>query len=193
MSILKIYIDTETTGVDRNVHHAHQIAGIIVDGDEVVEKFNIVFRPHSLDGAEPEALVKTHLTLEELDARPKSVKEAHVELCSILARHINKYDKTDKAFLVGYNAQFDADFLRKFFTTAGDNYFGSWFWTPAVDVMSVAAWFIGNNRKNLPNFKLGTVCVAADIEWSEDHAHDAFYDVAKTFELDSFLRNNIAP
>lgn len=38
-------------------------------------------------------------------------------------------------------------------------------------------------RLATPNFRLGTVCQHAGIEFSEDEAHDALYDIRKTWEL----------
>lgn len=188
---LHVYIDTETTGTEESIHHAHQIAGLIVSPDfQILESFNLEFVPYSIEGISEEALAKTRLTREQLLARPMSYKEAHSKLKGILGKHINQYDKADKAHLVGFRVEFDSDFLRKLFNCCGDNYFGSWFWTPAVDLMYVSAWLLGDGRGALPDFKLGTVCQAAGIEWSDDNAHDALYDVKKTYELDRYLKSN---
>ena len=122
----RVYIDTETTGTDIKLHHVHQISGIITDHQfNVLEKFDIKFRPISTANASPEAMEKCRLTPQILEEREMTAAQAHAELCAILARHCNKYDKTDKMHLVGYRAGFDADFLRAFFAACGDNYFGS--------------------------------------------------------------------
>lgn len=189
----RVYIDTETTGVDLSLHHVHQIGGIITTHDfTVLEKFNIRFSPFSVDGASSEALTKTRLTVEELANRALTYREAHTQLKAILGKHINQYDKTDKAHLIGFRTEFDVNFLRKLFDCCNDSYFGSWFWTPAIDLMSVSAWLLGDGRGALPNFKLETVCRAAELQWDETKAHDAMYDIEKTLELDKYLKSNFA-
>lgn len=188
---LRAYIDTETTGTEKHLHHAHQVSGLIVSPDfQIVDSFNLEFRPASLENISKEALEKCRLSVEQLNARPMSHREAHKAFTDILGKHINKYDKQDKAHLIGFKVGFDADFLRKWFSTCGDDYFGSWFWNPPIDLLSTAAWLLGDGRGALPNFKLGTVCQAAGLEWSDDNAHDAFYDIKKTFELDKYLKGN---
>ena len=39
----------------------------------------------------------------------------------------------------GYNARFDMDFVRALFEKSGDSYFGSWFYSAPLDVMSFVA------------------------------------------------------
>jgi len=189
----RVYLDTETTGVDLKLHHVHQIGGIISTHDfQILEKFNICFSPFSVENASPEALTKTRMTVDELSSRPLTYRDGHAQLKAILSKHINQYDKTDKAHLIGFRTEFDVGFLRKLFDSCGDNYFGSWFWNPAVDLMSVSAWLLGDVRGVLPNFKLETVCRAAELEWDETKAHDAMYDIEKTLELDKYLKSNFS-
>lgn len=79
-------------------------------------------------------------------------------------------------------ARFDADHLRAWFGKARDNYFGSWFWTPPMDLMSATALLLGDARCQLANFKLGTVCEYLGIE-ATGELHDASVDVEMTIEL----------
>ncbi len=93
---------------------------------------------------------------------------------------VDRYDKNDKFYFVGYNAKFDADHLRAWFQKNKDDYFGSWFWNPPLDVMSFAAFGLMRRRASLRNFQLLTVAEALGIATDKDNAHDALYDVELT-------------
>lgn len=99
----------------------------------------------------------------------------------MLAKYVDKFNKKDKFFLVGYNnASFDNQFLRGFFLQNGDNYFGSWFWSNSIDVMVLASNKLVERRAEMENFKLSTVAKFLGIQVSEDNLHDAFYDIYLT-------------
>lgn len=177
-----LFLDLETTGVDPVVHGVWQIAGqIFVDGVEV-ERFDIKCQPVRGKMVSAEALLSCGVTLEALrELRPSH--QGYQELLAILGRYVSKFDKKDKLFFVGYNAAFDSSFLRRWFEDHGDQYYGSWFWWPYVDLMTLAGAALMSVRATLENFKLGTVCRHLGIEFQDDEAHDAFYDVDKTREL----------
>src|SRR3712207_9107105 len=84
--------------------------------------------------------------------------EVYAQFVAMLGKHVDKFNKKDKFFLVGYNnAAFDNQFLRGFFLQNGDNYFGSWFWANTIDVMVLATAYLAERRPEMENFKLSTV------------------------------------
>lgn len=187
------FIDCETGGVDPRKHALLQVSGIIrIDQDSRImpigeESFTLRIRPFNGDVVEKEALEANHLNPEE----GVGPREAHIELLKILSKFVNKYDKRDKFFFVGYNTRFDNDFLRKFFEKCQDRYFGSWFWNPALDVMSLALVRLMERRQGMENFKLATVAKALGIEFDLDKAHGAEYDIAKTVEIFDKVTNRV--
>jgi DNA polymerase III alpha subunit (gram-positive type) len=183
------FIDTETTGVDRNRHHIFQISGRITDHElNTLESFNFKFKPHCLKFADAEALEKTRCTVEDLAKFETSASEVYAKFVEMCCRHVSKYDKKDKMHFVAYNATFDSDFMRQFFLLHGDNFFGSLFWNPPICLMQAMSWLTQRVRGSLPNFKLGTICQAAQLGWDESKAHDADYDISKTIELFKYIR-----
>jgi DNA polymerase-3 subunit epsilon len=175
-------VDVETTGT-RPVekYGVIQIAGVICVPENgalrEIDSFNFRCAPHAGDLISKEALAVNGTTIEQLRTYPSPL-EVHAHLTQQLARHVRKFDKTDKMFLVGYNGGFDADHLRAWFDKAGDKYFGSWFWTPCIDVMTMAALRLADRRSSMPNFKLTTVAEALGVAPFE--AHDALADVRAT-------------
>lgn len=183
MSIVKIFYDVETTGANPDKHSLHQVAGLIEVDEQVVEEFNIYSRPHPKAILEPEALIICKVTEAELWAYP-AMKDAKIQFCRIIAKYINRYDKSSKAYLVGFNNRgFDDKFLRMWFTLCDDPYFGSWFWPDSRDTMVLASEYLESRRPSMPNFQLHTVAQTLGLEVDESKLHDASYDVLLTRQI----------
>ncbi len=174
------FFDLETTGVSPAKNGIHQIGlEIVIDGI-TKESFDLKVRPNPKAMIEQEALDVAGVTKEQILAYPP-MEEVYSRLTAMLGRYVDKFKKTDKFFLVGYNnASFDNQFLRGFFMQNGDNYFGSWFWSNSIDVMVLATQYLMDRRSNMENFKLATVAKEMDIAIDESKLHDASYDLYLT-------------
>lgn len=176
------FCDLETTGLDSSKHAICQMAGSVVINGHKVESFDYKVRPFPGAMISKEYLEVTGRTVEEMREFPTE-QECYRELMAVLGRHVSKYDKADKFFWVGYNANFDVNFAREFFKRQGDQYFGSWFWSqPVFDLMPVAGMVWPELRPKLPNFKLGTVAEALGLTPSGG-LHDAGVDIDLTIQL----------
>lgn len=180
MAIKKLFYDVETTGVDERQNGIHQIAGCIEIDGVVVESFNYNVAPNLRAKITPEALAVCGVTEEQIKAyEPMGVVFKRFK--AMLRKHCDPYDKKDKMYLVGYNnAHFDDDFLRAWFTQNGDDYFGSWFWAGALDVMVLASQYLIDRRVNMKDFKLMTVATEVGLVVDESRLHDANYDIELT-------------
>ncbi len=125
-----------------------------------------------------EALEVAGVTRDQILAYPPMGEVYHQFVDGILAKYVDRYNKTDKFFLVGYNnASFDNQFLRGFFLQNGDKYFGSWFWANCMDVMVLATPYLAAKRAEMKDFKQGTVAKALGIPVEDEKLHDALYDI----------------
>jgi len=175
------FIDTETTGTDPKKNAVIEIAGIIViDG---VERGSFGYHPAPFDSDEIEdsALAVNGIKREQL-ALLSDPRDMHDALVETFTEHVDKFNKLDKFFFVGYNARFDADFIRSFFEKCGDQYFGSWFWFPPIDVMNLALIKLMDKRATMPNFKLATVANVLGLE-PEGRLHEAHADIRLTQQI----------
>ena len=174
------FFDLETTGFSPNQNGVHQIAGKIRIHGETKEVFDFKVRPFDTDKINAKALEVGGVTLEQIQAYPDPV-EVYKQIIDLLSKYVDKYDKGDKFFLVGYNnASFDNPFLREFFNKNNDPYFGSWFWSSSLDVMILATPFLARKRHLMPNFKLMTVAKFCNIVVDESRLHESGYDVELT-------------
>lgn len=176
------FMDTETTGTDPKLHGLVQVAGILEVDGEVVEEVNIHMHPFDQQVIEDSALQVIGKTLEEiLDYGPPELE--HQAFKERMEKHIDRYDKKDKAWIVGYNSHFDDAFLREWFLHCGDKFYGSLFHWPPIDVSVLAAMNFLDNKHELPNFQLMTVAENLGVEVEKEEAHDALYDAKITHLL----------
>lgn len=171
------YFDTETTGVKHWKNGIHQISGAIEIDGVIKEHFDFKVQPFKDAVIEDEALAVSGITREQI-AGYTPMQQVKREICGMLSKYVDKFDKRDKFFLIGYNnASFDNQFLRAFFVQCNDNYFGSWFWSSPIDVMILAGEFLKHERPLMIDFKQSTVARYLGIDVDETKLHDAEYDV----------------
>ncbi len=181
--MIKIFYDTETTGVDYKKHSMIQLAGLIEIDDVVVDEFNYDIKPHPKALIEPEALKVNKKTVEEIMLYT-DMKLVLPVFKKKLSRYIDRFDKDDNAFLVGFNnASFDDKFLRKFFELCGDDFINSWFYGNTIDVSVLASQYLLNRRSKMPTFKLKRVAMELGIEVDNNETHDALYDTQLTRQI----------
>lgn len=178
-----LFFDLETTGLMPNKHGIHQISGEITINGETKEKFNFNVKPNPKAEITDTALEIAGVTRELILTYPP-MEEVYAKFIEMLDRYIDRFDKTDKFFLAGYNnASFDNNFLRGWFLQNGDKYFGSWFWSHPLDVMILATQHLMKERGKMLNFQLRTVAQTLGIVIEEEKLHDASYDVDLTKQI----------
>ena len=178
-----LFFDLETTGIRYWRHGIHQLSGEIVIDGKSMESFNFHGRPNPQCDIDEEALRICHVTKDQISKYPP-MHEVYEQFVTMLSKYVNRYDRTDKFFLAGYNnASFDNYFLKAFFVQNGDNYFYSWFWVNSIDVMILATQALLEQRNGMPDFKQETVARYLGIESDKDKLHDAMYDIYLTKEI----------
>jgi len=183
--------DLETTGVKFWKNSIHQISGKVVIDGNVVESFNFKVKPYKDAIIEDSALSVSGITKDDLSSYME-MKDCYNEFVAILSKYVDKFSKTDKFHLLGYNnASFDNQFLRAWFTQNATtekeaqygNYFGSWFWSDSIDVMVLASNKLKGKRHLIENFKQSTVAKYLGIEIDESKLHDALYDIEVCLDI----------
>lgn len=151
--------------------------------ERLAKRFDIRLAPNPAATIEQEALDVAGVTLEQVQSY-QPMEEGYRQLIGILSKYVNKFDKRDKMYLVGYNnAGFDNNFLRALFQQCGDKYFGSWFYPNCMDVYVMVTPFLMGVRNDMENFKLMTVARTMGIEIDENKLHDATYDIELTRDI----------
>jgi len=175
------FIDVETTGLDDKANTIWQLAGQL-HTPKGIEKFEYKVKPFEGALLSEYALKMNHLTPDILNSFDEEAI-VYNSFIRMLNKYVDKYNKVDKFFFIGYNATFDERFVRALFERQGNKYFGSYFWYPPIDVMTLACYILRNQREKLTNFKLATVCRYLKIPIDEASLHDAQYDIDLTVKL----------
>ena len=183
-----LFYDIKTTGLHPKTASIVQIAGIMTEFTEdnevkLLGGFNYTMKPRVGREVDSSALDINGYTMKEL-ATFQDDREVFEKFIKFLDKHIDQYNKIDKAILAGYNnTHFDTDFLRQWFTDNNNNYFGSYFWSNFIDVMPEVSRYFIHYRPALLNFKLGTVAKAMGIEVNKTNLHDGLYDIKLTLHM----------
>ena len=179
--MIKVFYDLETTGLSAIENGIHQIAGMIEKDGVIVETFDFKVRPNPNKKITEEALAVAGVTLEQVLAYP-TMERVYKQFKLLICKYIDKFNRKDKAFLIGFNNRnFDDNFLRTFFMDNDDPYFGSLFWSASQDVMVLASHYLERRIQNMPNFKLMSVAKELGILVDETKLHDGSYDVNLTY------------
>lgn len=179
------FLDVETTGRRPVEKFAIiQIAGVICHEEDrqltQVASFDLLVSPFPDDVIEPDALRVNGSSLEAIKAYPHP-KKAHAKLLDAFGNQVDRFNKTSKMFFIGYNAGFDNDHMRAWFDKLGDPHFGSWFWTPPIDVMTLAGEYLMDKRIEMRDFKLGTIAETLGVKMTK--AHDALSDAVAARDI----------
>lgn len=186
----KLYYSLQTTGTEPEVHGIYQIGAIIEIDGTVKEKINMRFKPQGKAKIDNEFMTRKGMSMERLKEFPGS-RTAYMAFTDILTLFIDKYNKNDKFFLIGYNNRLVHDrFLKAFMAAHGDEYFGAYFWNNTVDLVSNATTQLMEVRTKMANFKLCTVAPRLGITISE-HKYDALQDALIIRQLYPILTNNV--
>jgi len=177
------WFDCETTGVSDN-SAIIQLAGLIEIDGQVIEQINLKARPHTGAEISMEALKVNNTTPDEIETFPEPII-LYKTLIDRLNLWVNKFNRSDKMVLAGYNVSFDDGFLRRLFTRCGDKYYGSYFMWPKIDVAHCVAEQCAKGLI-LPNYKLSTICERYGVPIN---AHDAMGDILATRDLYYRLKN----
>lgn len=177
-----IFIDTETGGVNPEKSALIQLSGIIRIDKKDVEKFNFYIKPFENSEVNEKALEVQGRTLDELKAEKYiEEKEVYKQFINLLDKYIDKYDKTDKFIVAGYNVRFDVDILKALFQRHGNNFLFSYLDSSMLDPLySIRLLQIAGILPVLENNKLETWCKHFGIELK---AHDSLEDIVATKKL----------
>lgn len=184
-----LWLDTETTGVDKECD-LFQIAGIIEIDGVVKEEFDITSKPFADTKISKEALMITGKTLDEIMSYQEPIL-AKQQFTNILSKYVDKFDKNDKFILAGHNIQYDFDKTLQWFNKTGDKYFGSWFSYKQTfcTLSTIKAFQVAGVFQITENSKL--ITIAEKLRIPLDFAHNALFDIHATREIGNRLLSAI--
>lgn len=174
-----LFLDTETTGLDKEKNAVVQISGIVEVDGVVQEEFNLFCAPFPGQTYTESALKITGKTVDEIKAYPNP-KETYKQFVTILDKYVDRFNKLDKFYMVGQNTKFDYDFLTSWFKLNGNNYFYGYVNYYLIDLIQATAMFTIAGILKLKDMKLATVAEHFGVKLE---AHNAINDIRATREV----------
>lgn len=185
-SIKRIFIDVETTGLDPAVCGIWEI-GLLVEIDGVVqEEFTATMNPGDVELHES-AIEKSGVSAEYI-SKQDNHKEVFEEFVELLDDYIDRFDKNDKFLFYAYNSKFDESFIRRWFERNNHKYYGSYFYSNSIDIMSLVGHVLASLRMKVPKFNLETICSVFNVNLSDSHRAHA--DIGATYKLVKVLEKD---
>ena len=163
-----VFIDLETTGLDKDKHEIIEIGCLIVNGGnfEIVEEYFAKVKPNHIETANPEALKINGYSKE----RWKDAKDLEEVL-----RKVSKM--AEEGMITGWNVTFDWAFIeegfKKFNIRSTFNYH-------KVDVQAIAYAFL-YRKKRIKNLRMRSIAEFYGIKLGD--VHGAEEDIRITYEL----------
>lgn len=183
-----LWLDVETTGLDAVVNDVIQIAGIIeIDGKVDVE-FDFSIQPHNWDNINPKALEVSGTTMDDL-LRFEMPHDVKTQLEGLFMRYVDKFDKTDKFVMAGYNVDFDARFMKQFWNKCGDKWWGSFVEYKNYDVYPLFKTYADAAQITVPNHKLVSAAEHFGLSFGDEGAHNALGDIRVTREVGNRIKD----
>lgn len=159
-----IFIDTMTTGMNPERCGIYRLGGIITSGGRETERFEMRIQPFATARISEQSLWICGETRRSLVTYPQE-GEALEFLTGLLSRHIDIRNPRDKAYLAGFNASaMDTPFLREFFRRNGNMRFRDYFHVQTIDLMTLTAFALMNERTGMPDFHLETAANKIGVE-----------------------------
>lgn len=155
-----LFIDTLTTGFDNERCAIYKIGGILCEETATSIKetcrFELNVRPFDKARVDEKALWIGGETRSSMVMYPEQDKAFRVFI-EILDKTVNVRDPKDKIYLSAFNsAAFDSAFLKSWFLRNDNKHFRDYFYVQTLDIMSLSAMALLNERQNMQDFHLET-------------------------------------
>lgn len=184
---LRLYVCTNTTGLDLARHEIFRVSGIIESDKGVELGFDITFSPNGNCQYDTNTLKFLGISKENITDRQTS-KEAFSKFLSYLKRFTDLSDPTEDRFTIFVYNEFTYHFFKKWFLANCATSFSSVFNT-VVYVQSIAGVF-ASKRLTCPfsDFKMETVAKKLGFESSKT---DSMKKVNVLYKITTFLLNRL--
>lgn len=174
-----LWIDVETTGLDRRRNGIIQIAGLVDIDGRIVERFDLQMNPQA--EFDPAAEAIHGVSQEEIDRYP-SKRETLDRFKALLLRYVDAADPQTRFRPGGYNVRFDLGFLEQWFQDMGEPGLGLYFTRERVDPSFMMKAFQEYRGKLLmPSWSLRAVAAMMGLSYGD--RHDALEDIEITREI----------
>lgn len=174
-----LYTHLLTTGRVPRIHGIYTIALAMEINGEVVDTKLIQMKIFDKKKVNLDRLNRANISEDDIRRLPEPEK-GYKELISFLDKHIEKGNKKDKAFIVGFDvAKSHLAFLSEFFfdCTKQPGVLYDYIYSAPIDVFVIAAHKLMEERRNMGGFGIGHVAGRFNVDFDINKVNDAEYIV----------------
>lgn len=131
----------------------------------------------------------TGITWKYLEEHGISERQLYEEAKTFLDKRIDARNPQDKAIFAAYNASFDNRFMRALWEKFDDKYFGSYFESANLDILSTVA--LARKNGALPSLKRNSQEVVAEYLGIKFKAHSAIEDIKAGRQIELILEKKM--
>ena len=187
----KLFYTISTTGLNPYRYSIHKFTGVLEVDGKICDYVEMNIKPNPKGLIDKPTLIRNGVTEEEIKIG-SDLYIAHDTLVSELDLFIDKFNRKDKAFLIGWdNRRLDDLFFQAWFQQVEDPYFFSWFWPSSIDVSVLATQKLIQKVDSVGDLTIQNVANALSIESKDsiDPDKDPTYKVDLIMAIYKNLEN----
>ncbi len=190
-----VFIDTLTTGLNPERCAIYRIGGIICEesagGITERQRFDIFSRPFENARIMENSLWVGGVTRSNLIYFPEQ-EDAFRDFFRLVSENVNLRNPKDKIYIAGFNASsFDVPFIRNWFTRNGNQRFRDCFYVQTLDLMSLSAFALINERGDMPDFHLETAAKFLGVNPAKGERYSCLDNAATCLEMYKVLKTRL--
>ncbi len=189
MSKKALWIDVEITGLNSSEHGLTEVACLVEIDGIVIDSLSLKINTTSYKKdiiMTPKALELTNKSEDEIKNYPISQLQFK-KFIEFIENYVDPKEKYDVFQPIGYNINFDMDFIKAWFKDNRHDNYSDYFSYKDVDIFALVKVLKYLGYINTKNDKLSTLCEEFYITLD---AHNALNDIEATKELYEVLIEN---
>lgn len=178
-----LFIDTLTTGMNTDRCAIYRIGGIYTENGEERIRFDLKVRPFPGARISDQSLWIGGIDRTTVAAYPDQ-ESAFKTFISMLDRFVEVRNSKDKMYIGGFNvAAMDVPFLWEWFRRNGNERNRDYFHMQYIDIMSIAAFALMNQRQKMRDFKLESVAQQYKVYSGEGDTCDCIQNARTCLDI----------
>lgn len=190
-----LFIDTLTTGLNNERCAIYRMGGIFCEesSDKLIEKkkFDLCIRPFEGARILDNSIWIGGITRSQLIYFPEQ-SEVFEQFLNLIKEHINMASSKDKLYLSGFDTSaFDMPFIRNWFVKNNNQRFRDCFHLQTLDLMSLSAFALLNERPTMEGFHLETVAKYLGVTPVKNEKYSCLDNASTCLQIYLKLKNRL--
>lgn len=178
-----LFLDTLGTGPNPDRYAIYRLGGIYTENGVEKNRFEFRMRPYRNARIQDQSLWIGGESRSSLIYYPDEAKVLK-DFVGYLSGIVDIRNPKDKLYIAGFNvAAFDAPFIRSWFLRNGNENFRNYFFVQTIDLMSIAAFTLMEQRRSMPDFHLETAARYLGVRIESGDKYDSIRNAKISLDI----------